>query len=79
VPVIPLVFHVDYWNKLGWVDPFGRPEWSDRQRTYVSKLGKGNDVNTPQLVIQVRENKTQAVLLKTILFDVCMHFFFPTF
>src|SRR5215813_4656252 len=32
--VIPLSFHVDYWNRLGWTDPFSHAEFSDRQREY---------------------------------------------
>ncbi|GAQ83854.1 hypothetical protein KFL_001650060 [Klebsormidium nitens] len=52
IPVIPLVYHVDYWDHLGWTDPFGRKEWTQRQRTYAEKLGEGKKVYTPQLVIQ---------------------------
>jgi hypothetical protein len=29
--VIPLAYHVDYWNHLGWSDPFSSHEWSERQ------------------------------------------------
>lgn len=57
VPVIPLVYHVDYWDHLGWTDPFGRKEWTERQRTYAEKLGEGKNVYTPQVVIQVREKR----------------------
>lgn len=48
--VIPLSFHVDYWNRLGWKDPFSRPEFSDRQRVYGQHF-KNDGVYTPQLVI----------------------------
>ena len=30
--VIGLAWHVDYWNSLGWRDPYARREWTDRQR-----------------------------------------------
>ena len=30
--VIPLSFHVDYWNYIGWQDPFSSARWSDRQQ-----------------------------------------------
>src|SRR5262245_13479463 len=29
--VVPLAFHVDYWNSLGWEDPFSSAAWSGRQ------------------------------------------------
>ena len=32
--VVPVAFHVDYWDYLGWVDVFARPEYSERQRDY---------------------------------------------
>ncbi|MDP9120716.1 MAG: DUF1223 domain-containing protein, partial [Acidobacteriota bacterium] len=33
--VIPLAFHVDYWNSIGWSDPFSSPRWSGRQQAYA--------------------------------------------
>jgi hypothetical protein len=44
--VIPLAFHVDYWNQLGWRDPFSSPQWSARQAAY-----DGGNVYTPQIVV----------------------------
>jgi hypothetical protein len=32
--VVPVAFHVDYWNNLGWMDRFSRPEFTERQRGY---------------------------------------------
>jgi hypothetical protein len=46
----PLSFHVDYWNDLGWVDPFSAASWTDRQRAYSTALGD-NRVYTPELVV----------------------------
>jgi hypothetical protein len=48
--VIPLTFHVDYWDRLGWRDPFSSPEWSRRQYAYVRAL-RGNSAYTPQVVV----------------------------
>lgn len=48
--VIPLAYHVDYWNHLGWSDPFSSPKWSERQREYAASI-QGSQVYTPQLVI----------------------------
>ena len=48
--VIALSFHVDYWNYLGWRDPFAIPASTDRQRRYRAALGL-RYVYTPQMVI----------------------------
>jgi len=34
--VVPLTFHVDYWDRLGWKDPFSRAAFTDRQSWYAS-------------------------------------------
>ena len=48
--IIPLSFHVDYWNRLGWTDPFSSSKYSERQRSYASQLNL-ESVYTPQLVV----------------------------
>ncbi len=48
--VIALSFHVDYWNYIGWRDPFSDPKWSSRQRAYGAAL-KRRYVYTPQIVV----------------------------
>src|SRR5688572_10666678 len=48
--VIPLAYHVDYWNHLGWRDPFSSRTWSARQYEYVRAL-KLKSAYTPQIVI----------------------------
>jgi len=48
--VIPLAFHVDYWDHLGWRDAFSSPEWSRRQMIYVRALALPS-AYTPQMVI----------------------------
>jgi hypothetical protein len=47
--VVGLAWHVDYWNGLGWPDPFATPLASERQHAYAMRLGE--DVYTPALVI----------------------------
>jgi hypothetical protein len=48
--IIALAFHVDYWNRLGWVDSFSNNKFSRRQREYAAMLNT-ESVYTPQLVI----------------------------
>ena len=48
--IIPLAFHVDYWNRLGWVDSFSNSKYTERQQEYASKFNLGS-IYTPQLVI----------------------------
>lgn len=55
--VIPLSFHVDYWDYIGWQDPFASPRWSERQRDY-GRAFRSNRIYTPQLVVN---GKTECV------------------
>lgn len=48
--VIALELHVDYWNHLGWADPFSSAAWSARQQGYAEAFGQ-RGVYTPQLVV----------------------------
>jgi hypothetical protein len=48
--VLPIAFHVDYWNRLGWKDPFSSPLYSQRQQHYAA-IFKRDGVYTPQAVV----------------------------
>ncbi len=48
--IIVLGEHVDYWNQLGWTDPFADRMFTMRQRTYARTL-VNDDIYTPQMVV----------------------------
>jgi hypothetical protein len=48
--VIPLAFHVDYWDRQGWRDPFSSRDWTARQMMYVHQFAL-NGAYTPQAVV----------------------------
>lgn len=50
LPVHVLSFHVDYWNRLGWNDPYSDAAYSQRQRAYASAR-KSNRIYTPQMIV----------------------------
>ncbi len=52
--VIPLSLHVDYWDYIGWRDPFANPGFSSRQRQMARLAGSGV-VYTPQITINGRD------------------------
>ncbi len=51
--VLPLGFHVTYWDRLGWKDPFSLEAATARQRTYAATLDQ-DTVYTPELVVDGR-------------------------
>ncbi len=53
--IIALSYHVDYWNYIGWKDPFSKSVYTDRQRSYSSKFNSST-IYTPQLVINGQEH-----------------------
>ncbi len=47
---IPVAFHVDYWNYIGWEDRFASPEFAQRQRQHARE-GNVPSVYTPALIV----------------------------
>jgi hypothetical protein len=47
---VPIAFHVDYWDHLGWRDPFASKTWTERQADYSARW-KIENVYTPAFVL----------------------------
>jgi len=62
--VFVLSYHVDYWNRLGWKDPFSDAEFSDYQRDYALQFNS-RSIYTPQLVVNGSEHFTGSNSTKT--------------
>jgi hypothetical protein len=52
--VVPLAFHVDYWDYIGWKDRFARPAHAQRQRDAVARQGS-RTAYTPQVMLDGRD------------------------
>lgn len=52
--VVPLSLHVDYWDYIGWKDPYGKGEFSSRQKK-MTQLQRLAFVYTPQVMVQGRD------------------------
>jgi hypothetical protein len=51
---VPVAFHVDYWDHLGWRDPFASKTWTERQADYSARW-KSESVYTPAFVLDGKE------------------------
>jgi hypothetical protein len=52
--IVPVAFHVDYWDHLGWKDPFASKLWTERQAD-LSVRWKIEDVYTPAFAVDGKE------------------------
>ncbi|MGG9963681.1 DUF1223 domain-containing protein [Ferruginibacter sp. SUN106] len=55
--IFALSFHVDYWNRLGWADPFSNAAYSARQSNYVTAF-KLDGAYTPQMIVNGKDQFT---------------------
>lgn len=53
--IIGIGEHVDYWDRLGWRDPFSSATFSARQSEYASRVFHTGNIYTPQMVVDGRE------------------------
>jgi hypothetical protein len=51
---VPVAFHVDYWDYLGWRDPWAAKNFSDRQRNYAESW-RSDSIYTPGFVLNGKE------------------------
>ena len=52
--VFALAFHVDYWDYIGWKDPYAKKAFSERQQRYAQTF-RSNRIYTPQMVVNGTE------------------------
>ncbi|MEP6685363.1 MAG: DUF1223 domain-containing protein [Verrucomicrobiota bacterium] len=57
---VPMAFHVDYWDRLGWRDPFASKVWTARQYEYSGRWNSSS-VYTPGFVLDGREWRNDGI------------------
>lgn len=58
-PLVPLAFHVDYWDRLGWTDRFASPQYTQRQYA-MAGLARSRLIYTPQFLRNGRDWRSGA-------------------
>jgi hypothetical protein len=77
--IVPIAWHVDYFDHMGWKDPFSAPEYSQRQQQYAAALHT-DQVYTPQMVVNGAvefvgsdRNKAKAAINDAVRGDAASH------
>jgi len=60
-----LALHVDYWDRLGWKDPFARAEYSERQRR-LARLNRQRTLYTPEFLVDGKETQGTRSIIERI-------------
>lgn len=63
--IIPLAFHVDYWDYIGWKDPYASPYHTTRQR-HIGRINRLGSIYTPQVVINGRDFRSRGNIAATL-------------
>lgn len=63
--VLPLAFHVDYWDYIGWKDEFANPSYTQRQR-HLGQLNSQRSIYTPEFFVDGKEARGTSNILKKI-------------
>lgn len=63
--IIPMAFHVDYWDYLDWKDSFSKSDYSDRQKAHYD-LGHLAQVYTPAILKNNKEVKRESLYNKNV-------------
>lgn len=53
--VFTLSYHVDYWDYIGWKDPFSQKQFTEKQRSYARKFND-NRIYTPAVIVNGKEH-----------------------
>lgn len=59
--VVTLAYHVDYWNYLGWKDPFAQARFTERQRHANNRI-RNRTIYTPQLMLDGKDYRANLSL-----------------
>ena len=62
---VPLAFHVDYWNRLGWPDPYSDPKFTERQQE-LARNNKQRSIYTPEFLVSGRETRGTTAVVRDI-------------
>ena len=62
---VPLAFHVDYWNRLGWEDPFSDPAFTERQQD-LAAINKQRSIYTPEFLVSGEETRGTTSVVEAI-------------
>jgi len=62
---VPLAFHVDYWNRLGWPDPYSDAAYTDRQRE-LAILNRQRSIYTPEFLVSGEETRGTNTVVRAI-------------